>query len=81
MYLLISKHLWTILVIVLGAGLQRQKTSSYSHEPYQLSERKVHRQKEPCVLSAAGDSAAAMTACGGGARARAGRVKNNFLGL
>lgn len=42
---------------MLGAGLLRQKASSYSYETYQPTERKVHRQRESYVLSIVGDSA------------------------
>lgn len=36
---------------MLDAGPGFQKTSVCSHEPYQTTERKVHRQRESCVLS------------------------------
>lgn len=39
MYLLIRKHVGTILGVVLGAELQRQKTSSLSQEPYEPTRR------------------------------------------
>lgn len=81
MYLLISKHLWVILVIVLGAGLQRQKTSSYSLEPYQPSERNVHRQRESCVLSAAGDSAGCYDGMGWWGKDQGKAGEEQFPGL
>lgn len=64
MYLSISNHLRTILGIVLGAGLQRQKTSAYSHEPYEPTEWQVYKGNQSCVLSVCGRQLAAMTTVG-----------------